>query len=242
MTELTNILFLDIETVRGYDAYTDLPEALRLCWDHKAGQLAKREEGESTPEELFHDKAGIYCEFGKIVCISVGYFRREKDGSLQLRIKSFFGDDEAELLKEFSDLLGQYFNDANKHFLCGHNIKEFDAPYICRRMVIHELPLPRLLDLSGKKPWETRILDTMDLWSFGDKKAFTSLKLLCAVFGIPTPKDDIDGSDVGRVYWEERDLDRIERYCRKDVAATAQVFLRMRLLPALTPEQIHGLT
>jgi hypothetical protein len=242
MTDLANILFLDIETVRGYDAYTDMPEALRLCWDGKAGQLAKREEGDPAPEELFHDKAGIYCEFGKIVCISVGIFRREKDGSLQLRVKSFFSDDEKVLLEEFSGLLNQYFNDPSKHFLCGHNIKEFDAPYICRRMVINGLPLPKLLDLSGKKPWETRILDTMEMWSFGDKKAFTSLKLLCAVFGIPTPKDDIDGSDVGRVYWEERDLDRIERYCRKDVAATAQVFLRMRLQPLLTPEQIHGLS
>lgn len=234
-----NILFLDIETVSGYREYAEMPDPLKYCWDIKAGQLAKREDNELDPEAMYGQKAGIYCEFGKIVCISVGLFRREKDGSLQLRLKSFFGHDERELLAEFSGLLSQYFNDLGKHYLCGHNIKEFDVPYICRRMLINGLALPNMLDLAGKKPWETRLLDTMELWSFGDKKAFTSLKLLCAVFGVPTPKDDIDGSDVGRVYWEENDIDRIERYCKKDVAATAQVFLRFKGAPLLTEEQIY---
>jgi predicted PolB exonuclease-like 3'-5' exonuclease len=184
--------------------------------------------------------AGIYAEFGKIVCISVGIFRRNKDtGELEFHVKSFYSDDERQLLLDFANLLEKHYNNPKKHYLCGHNIREFDIPYICRRMIIQGMNLPDVIDLYGKKPWETEhLLDTLALWRFGDYKNFTSLKLLCGVFDIPTPKDDIDGSEVGKTYWEDKDLDRIEVYCKKDVVATAQLLLRFKLEKLLREDQI----
>ena len=235
----SNILFLDIETVRGKKTYDDLSEAMQYCWDIKSDQLQRGVESPLSPAATYEDRAGIYCEFGKIVCISVGLFRRDADGSYSMRIKSFYGHDEKELLQDFAKLLDQYYNDDRKHGLCGHNIKEFDIPYICRRMVINGMELPKLLDIGGKKPWETKHLyDTLELWSFGDRKAPTSLKLLCAVFDIPTPKDDIDGSQVGSVYWDDNDIDRIETYCKKDVLACARLFLKYQLQPLLSEDKV----
>ena len=232
-----NILFLDIETVSGQKSFHDLNETMQYLWSNKSEMLQKRE-GTEIPAEEYYERAGIYAEFGKIVCISVGILRkRAEDGQYELRVKSFYGHDEAKLLQEFSDLVSKHYSSAN-HYLCGHNIKEFDIPYICRRMLINSLPLPDQLDLASKKPWETRLLDTMELWKFGDYKSYTALKTLCGVFDIPTPKDDIDGSDVGRVYWVEDDVERIQVYCRKDVAATAQLFLRYKLIPLLQDDQI----
>jgi DNA polymerase elongation subunit (family B) len=240
--DIANILFLDIECVCGEPHFDELPEHLRDLWKHKA-QGISRQEGEIDDEmaaQLYLDRAAIYAEFGKIVCISVGFVVRDKeDQRLRLRLKSFASEDEAEVLEGFSHLLGQYFNNPARHFLCGHNIKEFDIPYICRRMVIHQMPFPAMLDITGKKPWETQhMLDTMELWKFGDKKSFTSLKLLAAVLNFPSPKEDIDGSQVGRVFWEENDLDRIALYCEKDVLATVQLFLRLRRMPILTEDQV----
>lgn len=230
--QLDRILFLDIETVSQHCEYGDCEEDHRKLWDEKAAHLARNEE---TPEEMY-ERAGIYAEFGKIICISVGIIR-EKSGQRELRLKSFCGDDEAQLLSEFSGLLEQYFNTSN-HCLCAHNGKEFDFPYIARRMLINRLPVPSLLDTAGKKPWEVQHLDTMHLWRFGDYKNFTSLKLLAHVFGLPTPKDDIDGSQVGRVYWQEKNLQRIVSYCEKDVATLVNVYLAMQNLPAITPSEI----
>ena len=237
--DLANILFLDIECVSVTKHYDDMPEDLQHCWDTKSTNLQRGATELLPSAQMFSDKGAIYAEFGKIICISVGIFRKDKDGVWNLRLKSFYGHDEKVLLEEFSVMLKMHFHDIKRHYICGHNIKEFDIPYICRRMMIHGMPLPNLLDLSGKKPWETTfLLDTMEMWSFGDRKAFTGLKTLCAVFGIPSPKDDIDGSEVGRVYWEEDNVERIELYCKKDVLATAQVFLRLRLEPILREDQV----
>jgi predicted PolB exonuclease-like 3'-5' exonuclease len=187
------------------------------------------------------DRAGIFAEFGKIVCISVGVVYRDKESKeLRVRLKSFADEDEKQLLSKFAQLLNQYYTNLNRQYLCGHNIKEFDVPYICRRMVIHQLELPAMLDVTGKKPWETKhLLDTMELWKFGDRKSFTSLKLLAAALGFPSPKDDIDGSQVGRVFWEEKDLDRIAHYCEKDVLATVQLLRRYQRASIFTDEQVN---
>jgi len=214
---IENILFLDIETAPEYPSYDDLPEIFKKLWDKKAMRIKKEEN--DTPDFLY-ERAGIYSEFGKIICISVGIM---KDG--EIRIKSFFGDDEKLLLSDFSKMLSTKFN-SKTNLLCAHNGKEFDFPYIARRMLIHNIRLPEMLDIAGKKPWEISHLDTMELWKFGDYKNYTSLELLAAIFNIPTPKDDIDGSMVGEVYWKEKDLPRIVKYCQKDVLTIAQLFLR----------------
>lgn len=226
---LEKILFLDIETVPAFKTYDDLPDNFRKLWDKKAEYLKKKDD--DTPDFIYK-RAGIYAEFGKIICISVGFFAN--DG---FRIKSYYGDDEKEVLTGFSKLLDHYYNDPDK-LLCAHNGKEFDFPYISRRMLINGMQLPEILQLAGKKPWEVRHLDTMELWKFGDFKNYTSLELLATVFGIPTPKDDIDGSDVGRVYWEEQDLERIAKYCQKDVLTIAQLFLKYQGKPLLEDTQV----
>ena len=213
-----DILFLDIESVPQWADYQDVPERMQKLWDKKAGYLAKNEE---TPEEIYN-RAGIYAEFGKIICISAGFFNNES-----FRIKSFYGDDESKLLMDFARMLNNSFNERH-HLLCGHNAKEFDFPYIARRMLINQVEIPKILDLAGKKPWEVQHLDTMELWKFGDFKNYTSLEVLTAVFDIPTPKDDISGADVWKVYWQENNLERIRIYCEKDVVAVFQLFRRYR--------------
>lgn len=241
--DVANVLFLDIETVSNQPTYQELNPALKELWGLKSKQILRRydeELEEQEIEELYPERAGIFAEFGKIVCISVGIVRRDKDKNLKVRLKSFADENEAALLKNFSDLVQQYYNNPAKHYICGHNIREFDIPYICRRMIVNGLRLPAALDLAGKKPWETKhLLDTLELWKFGDYKHYTSLKLLAAVLGFPSPKDDIDGSNVGRVYWEEKDLNRIAHYCEKDVLATIQLLLRYKLMPLLEEEQVH---
>ncbi|WP_425076479.1 3'-5' exonuclease [Psychroserpens sp. S379A] len=217
---LEHILFLDIETVPETETYNELDKTKQQLWELKS-QYQRREE--FTAEE-FYDRAGIWAEFGKIICISVGYFTFQ--GERQFRVTSFYGD-EIKILKDFKNLLITHFSQA-KNLLCAHNGKEFDFPYIARRMIIHNIELPYKLNLFGKKPWEVPHLDTLELWKFGDYKTYTSLKLLTNVLGIPSPKDDIDGSEVFRVYYKDKDIDRIITYCEKDTIAVAQIFLRLR--------------
>ena len=240
--DITKVLFLDIETVSGQASLDELDETFQRLWALKAPGAMKRYGEELTPEELtesYTDKAGIFAEFGKIVCISVGAVYRDRDKQLKIRLKSFADRDEAKLLTEFNEMLDQYYGDAGKFYICGHNIKEFDVPFMCRRIVVNQLQMPAMLDISGKKPWETKhLVDTMELWKFGDRKAYVSLKLLAALLGFPSPKDDIDGSDVGRVFWEEDDVERIAVYCEKDVLATAQLFLRYQRKPLFVEEQV----
>ena len=218
---LEHILFLDIETVPEKATFDELDDEKKELWAQKSKYQRK---DEFTPEE-YYDRAGIWAEFGKIICISVGYFKFQGDVRT-FRTTTFHGE-ETKLLKEFKNLLITHFS-STKHLLCGHNAKEFDIPYIARRMIIDGIELPYKLNLFGKKPWEVPHLDTMELWKFGDYKHFTSLKLLANILGIPSPKQDIDGSMVRDVYYNEKDLDRIIIYCELDVVTTAQVFLRLR--------------
>lgn len=230
--DLKNILFLDIETVPEVENFTQLTEHEQLLFEQKTAYQRKYED--ITPE-VFYEKAGIWAEFGKIICISVGFFAAIDD-KLQFRVKSFYGN-ECDLLHNFSQLVVKHFNQS-EHVLCAHNGKEFDFPFIARRLIIHNLPLPEKLNLFGKKPWEVAHLDTLELWRFGDYKHFTSLKLLTHILGISSPKTDIEGKDVAKVYYVERDVNRIVAYCQRDVVAIAQVILRFKRLPLLVDEDI----
>ncbi len=228
--DLQQVLVLDIETVPQYPSFNELPVEYQQLWDQKT--RFQRRDGETAAE--FYSRGGILAEFGKIICISVGIFSKKTE-TLSLRVKSFFGDVEKEVIHSFIDLLNKQ---PDSLILCAHNGKEFDFPYLCRRMLINGLQIPIQLNIHGKKPWEIMHLDTMDLWKFGDYKNYTSLNLLAAVFNIPSPKDDIDGSMVHKVYWEENDLERIRIYCEKDVITTAQILLKFKSLPALSTDKI----
>ena len=228
---LENLLFLDIETVPETESYSDLSEDKQKLWDSKS----KYQRKEDYSPEAFYDRAGIWAEFGKVICISVGYFT-EVNSVRRFRVTSFYGDEHG-LLLEFKALIETHFSKP-KHLLCAHNGKEFDFPYIARRMVIHKISLPLKLNLFGKKPWEVPHLDTLELWKFGDFKHYTSLKLLTSVLGIPSPKDDIDGSEIFRVYYEEKNVERIVTYCQKDTIAVAQVILRLRGENVLEADEI----
>jgi len=228
---LEHILFLDIETVPQHPNFSDLDETSQELWEQKTNYQRK---DEFTPAQ-FYDRAGIWAEFGTIICISVGYFKMEGEVR-KFRVTTFQGE-EATLLKEFKNLLETHFNRPH-HLLCAHNGKEFDFPYIARRMIILGIDLPFKLNLFGKKPWEVPHLDTLELWKFGDYKTFTSLKLMAHVLGIPSPKDDIDGSEVRDVFYEENDLDRIIRYCEKDTITVAQILLRLRNESILIEDEI----
>lgn len=221
---VNNVLFLDIETVPQYSSYSELPEDWKLLWEHKASFLVRNKETETA--ESVYPRAGIYAEFGKIICIGCGIVSGSGENK-KIALKCFSGNDEKLLLFQFSEMLNKWSPDGTK-FLCAHNGKEFDFPYLCRRFVINQIPIPASLQLSGKKPWEVNHLDTLELWKFGDFKSYTSLNLLAHTLGIPTPKDDIDGSMVWEVYWKEKNLDRIVTYCRKDVITVVQIFLRLQ--------------
>ena len=228
---LNNILFLDIETVPEAANYNELDADMQGLYEQKTQYQRK---DEFTAEE-FYDRAGIWAEFGKIICISVGYFVIKGDVR-NFRVTSFFGE-EPKLLKDFNNLLTNHFS-GPQYVLCGHNAKEFDIPFLARRMIINQIPIPDKLNLFGKKPWEIPHLDTLELWKFGDYKHYTSLKLMCKVLGIPSPKGDIDGSQVGHVYYVDKDIDRIVTYCEKDTIAVAQIFLRLRREDLLIEDEI----
>ncbi|MEC5146655.1 ribonuclease H-like domain-containing protein [Chitinophaga sp. 212800010-3] len=229
---LDQLLLLDIETTPAAPALEQVPENIQELWREK---IAKTAPVSGEEDAAYADRAGIYAEFGKIICISVGFFNLE-DNRYKLRLKSFYNDDEAIVLTGFLELINKFYAKYPRFQFAGHNIKEFDIPFICRRSVIHQLSLPQPLQLHGFKPWEVPMLDTLQLWRFGDFKHYISLKLLTAVMGIETPKDDIDGSMVAKVYWQERDLERIVTYCQKDVLAVAQLLLKFKRLPSLNPE------
>lgn len=232
-----NVLFLDIETVPAAESFEKLDPAFRALWEKKS----KYFRGEDQAPADVYQRAGIYAEFGRIVCISVGYIRKDERGNL-MRLKSFYGHDEKLLLTDFADLVIRFCKLHRESLLCAHNGKEFDFPYIARRMIINRLVIPEILDCSGKKPWEVKHLDTMELWKFGDFKSMTSLELLTAVLGIGSPKSDIDGSMVAGVYYTENDVARIARYCERDVIAIAQVLLRLMNRPLISEDRIESVT
>tara|TARA_Y100000991_G_C21970437_1_gene349149 strand:- start:1300 stop:2019 length:720 start_codon:yes stop_codon:yes gene_type:complete len=230
----SKILFFDIETVPQTFDYNELDERVQGLWDRKTSFLQQRE---NLNAEEVYEKAGIYAEFGKVVCISLG-FVMQKEGETQIRIKSIANEDEIVLLQEFLDLLNSYYNSPD-FLLCAHNGKEFDIPFLCRRILINNLKIPYILNVSGKKPWEIKHLDTMELWKFGDFKNYTSLDLLTYIFKIPTPKDDMDGGQVAKVFYQDKDLDRIIHYCEKDVVATIQLFRKYQGDPLIEEEFIQ---
>jgi DNA polymerase elongation subunit (family B) len=234
---IDNILFLDIETVPQYSDFEEVPEGFKAFWDKKSTYFRKEEQ---TASDVYQ-RAGIYSEFGKIICISVG-ISKSKNNQRTCRLKSFFGDDESLLLREFAEMLNKLITSNSDVQLCAHNGKEFDFPYIARRMLINGIKLPKILDVAGKKPWEVMFLDTLELWKFGDYKHYTSLNLLTHIFNIPTPKDDIDGSMVADVYWKDKDLHRIVTYCEKDVLAVVQLLLKYKGEELIDPENVESAT
>jgi len=234
--KVEDVLFLDIETVPQAPSFETLDPDRKALWEKKSKLFRNEDQTAGTTWE----RAGIYSEFGRIICISVGFIREKNPFSF--RIKSFYGDDEKILLSEFSGMLSKFAKPNRETLLCAHNGKEFDFPYMARRMIINRLTIPDLLDNAGKKPWEVKHLDTMDLWKFGDYKNYTSLDLLTSVLGITSPKDDIDGSMVGKIYHVDKDLPRIVRYCEKDVLAIAQILLRFMNLPEILQDRIESVT
>jgi predicted PolB exonuclease-like 3'-5' exonuclease len=230
-----DIMFLDIETVPVLQSFGNLNPQLQVLWDKKSANFRKEEQSAAD----VYQRAGIYSEFGKIICISVGVLKDKNPYGF--RLKSFFGDDEKSILTEFSSMISK-FSRNREALLCAHNGKEFDYPYIARRMIINELLIPDILNNAGKKPWEVKLLDTMELWKFGDYKNYTSLDLLSSVLGFPSPKDDIDGSMVADVYWVEHDLKRIVTYCEKDVLAVARILLRFMNEATINMEDIESVT
>ncbi|MDQ3535070.1 MAG: 3'-5' exonuclease [Bacteroidota bacterium] len=232
--EITDILFLDIETVSCLDKYQLLNDRLKNLWDKKALLINKAEE--EDPEAFFFKRAGIYAEFGKIITIAVGYLFKADD-EYSLKVKAFTSDDEKQLLLDFKELLENGFK-GNDIFLCAHNGKEFDFPYICRRMICNGISLPKVLDIGNKKPWEVKHLDTLEMWKFGDRKNYTSLDLLAALFDIETSKDGIDGSMVNHVYYNEKNLNKIETYCKADVVVLANLYLKLKCHSVVQKERI----
>lgn len=234
--KVEDVLFIDIETVPAESSYELLVPQMKTLWDKKSKQFR-------TPEQTsgdVYEKAGIYSEFGKIICISFGLIKDKNPSGF--RLKSFYGDDEKLILSDFSSMLSKFSKTTKEALLCAHNGKEFDYPYIARRMIINGLIIPEILDNAGKKPWDIKLLDTMDLWKFGDYKNYTSLDLLTSILGIATPKDDIDGSMVAGIYYSENDIKRIVHYCEKDVLAIARVLLRFMNLPQISDEKIESVT
>jgi len=233
-----NFMVMDIETASAYKEYKDMDERMQTLWDKKASYLQNVEE--STSEELYFDKGAIFAEFGKVICISVGVFTKEEKNEIGLRIKSFAFENEKDTLQAFKKLIETKF-DSKYLRMVAHNGKEFDFPYLCRRMLVNGIEIPEAMDTRDKKPWEINHFDTMEMWKFGDRKNYTSLDLLAALFGIESSKDDIDGSQVNEVYYKENDLDRISKYCMRDVMVTAQVFLNLNGYNAIDEQNINYL-
>ena len=252
---LRKVLFLDIETASQYPSFVELPDPMQRHWKRKMKRLIEQEP--SLPEidllsSSYKERAGIFAEFGRVVCISLGYLAFEvtetdipgHDNSreFELRVKSIYGKDEVELLASFRTLLDEYWNNRNNQFICGHNIREFDIPFLCRRMICNRVGLPNLLQISGQRPWQiSHLIDTMELWKFGDYKHYTSLDLLCNILAVQSPKQGLDGSKVNTAFWDGN-ISEIAEYCQQDVLANVNVFLRLKGFNTLSNEQVVFVT
>ena len=237
MEQLKSILFIDIETVPLQPSYELLTEGLQKEWLRKAKNLKISPDEDNTPAALFNEKSGVFSEFAKVVCIGFGSLQLQ-NGDWKMRLKALAADNEKELLQNFCSMLDNFTKFYPALRFCGHNIKEFDIPFLCRRMIINGIGLPLCMQLSGKKPWEISHIDTLELWRFGDYKNYTSLSLLAEVLGIPSPKNDMDGSMVGKVYWQQHDLPRIASYCLQDVLTSARVYLKLSGINDIDPEPV----
>lgn len=223
-----NILYIDIETCSLYSDFYKLSDREKMLWAAKCKTFIKSYddfEGQKTVlTELYKSKAGIYAEFAKVLCISVAFISTENNEE-KLIIFSFCNSNESLVLQSFAYFLTQH---PELKYFCGHNIREFDIPFLARRYSIAGIPIPYMINLRGKKPWEIKhLLDTMELWKFGDYKNYTSLQLLAAIFNLDDPKQNISGADVHDVFWGEKDLDRIKIYCEQDVKTVFQLYNRM---------------
>ena len=232
---IRNLLFIDIETVASHPAYEHLDERMQVLWDKKAGKLRKADDTR-TNAEMFYGQSAIYAEFGRVVCIGFGGFFWNENDELGFKVRSFEHSEETELLREFKALVEKY--PAHELILCAHNGKEFDFPYLCRRMLINGIELPRAMQLAGKKPWEILHQDTLELWKFGDYKNYTGLDLLAAVFGIASSKNEMSGDQVTPTFYEQNDIAKISRYCREDVVVLAQLYLCLHCQPTITDQNI----
>jgi len=235
LIDIKNTLIIDIETVSISENYNDLDDRLKKQWNKKA--LFLKNEEDLPVDELFFERAGIYAEFGKVICIAAGLFIKTKSGEIGLRIKAFTGENERDILAGFKDLIN-FKLDGENLILCAHNGKDFDFPYLCRRYLINEIEIPTALQIAGKKPWEINHFDTMEMWKFGDRRNYSSLDLLAAIFGIESSKKNIDGSKVNKVYYKDKDIDQIEAYCKQDVYVTANLFLKLNLMSAIPEKNV----
>lgn len=233
---LFNLLVIDIETVPCYSGFESVPDELKILW---ADKISKTVPENLSPQDSYMLRAGIMAEFGKIICISIGYFFEDEGKNICFKVKSIYSDDEQEILQNFLQIANSFYKKNNRFQFAGHNIREFDVPYICRRLVINNITLPQYLQLHGAKPWEIEMIDTLQWWKFGDYKNYISLHLLATILNIPTSKGDMDGSKVREVYYENKDLKRIAAYCEKDVIVVANVILRFKNLPLLIEENIQ---
>lgn len=231
---LEELILIDIETVSAQNQFHSLNNNWQQLWQEK---VIKMLPPNISIEEMYEQKAGVMAEFSKIVCVSIGYFKKEP--KWELRIKSFFGEEEKLVLQNFMNAVSQMHRVNDKWIFAGHNIKEFDIPFLCRRLLVNHFAIPDYLNFQNKKPWETNIVDTFQYWRFGDYKNFTSLNLLAACLGIASPKDDMDGSMVGKIYWQEKDIERIATYCQKDIATVANIILRFKNMDLFTENQIR---
>jgi predicted PolB exonuclease-like 3'-5' exonuclease len=240
LNQLKRTLVVDIETASMVVSFDKLDSRNQSFWRKKSKRLLKGhklDHDHETLSQFYEDKGAIFAEFAKVICISVGIFDINENID-SLRIKSFYGDNEFEILNSFRDLLQGHFYDKYHHTIAGHNLKEFDIPFICRRMVINGIKLPNLLRIHGARPWQVpHLMDTLELWKFGDYKNYTSLDLLCTVLGMPSPKDNLDGSQVSKAYWEGN-IEEIKDYCEKDITATARVILKLLGETELSDDQV----
>jgi len=212
---IEDILFFDVETAAATNNFDENHE----LYDAWAYDHLRNVEDSSELIELYNKTAPLYAEYGRIVTISIGAVRGG-----ELIIKSFSNEDEKVLLEEFNDSISKFAN--NKTWLCGHNILDFDMPYIMRRCMANGVQLHLLFDTAHLKPWETSVFDTALLWK-GTAWKKQSLASVIAALGLPSPKDDISGADVSRVFYEGG-IDKIVSYCEKDVFATVNLFRKLR--------------
>ena len=231
ISSINKILFLDIETVPNVYSFDELDERGKLLWEKKSQYL---QINDTSPQEVYQQKAAIFAEFSKVICIGIGIIQIKEDGN-KLYVKLLSNDNEEELLSSLTHLLEMQFSD---YFLCAHNGKEFDFPFLARRMLINNMNIPKALDSRGKKPWEISHIDTMELWKFGDYKHFTSLDLMTYIFNIPSPKENISGEDVASFYYEKKDKEKIFKYCQKDIVALVQIYLKMIKEPLIKEQNI----
>jgi predicted PolB exonuclease-like 3'-5' exonuclease len=232
LDHIKNIIFLDIETISAHEDYTSLTDRQKALWDKKSQNI--KSETAITAAEKYFEKAAIYAEFAKVFCIAVGLFI-EKNDKLSFHTKCYYGD-ELDVLNSFADMLSK--NQNSNKVLCAHNGYEFDYPFLCRRFLINGLQIPKTLDVRGLKPWEVKHLDTMELWKFGDKKAYTSLEALATVFDVPSSKDGIDGARVNEFYYKKKDTKSIAKYCERDVYVLAQIYCRINGLHHIKADEV----